>query len=132
MLSLTTLPIEQLGETMVLTPSKDLSELDFEQIERDAEHALRMLDGSRAKNVVVDFCHTDYYGSTALSFFVKVWKRVREVGGAMAFCNLSEHERAILGITGLDSLWAICDSREEALQFVARQPPAATSPSRVE
>lgn len=37
----------------------------------------------------------------------------------MAFCNLSDHEREILAITKLDSLWAICDSREETLQRVS-------------
>ena len=118
MTTVTTLPIEQVGQTVVLTPAENLSELAFEQIERDAVHALQLLDGTRTKNAVLDFRNTDYFGSTALSFFVKLWMRVREVGGAMAFCNLSEHEREILGITRLDTLWSICDSREEALQSV--------------
>ena len=119
MAAATTLPVEQVGETLVLTPSKNLSELAFEEIERDADHALQLLDGTRAKHVVLDFRHTDYYGSTALSFFVKLWKRVREIGGAMAFCNLSDHEHEILKITKLDMLWVICESREAALRAVA-------------
>ena len=110
--------IERVGETVVITPNTDLSELNFEQIESDAEQALQLLDGTRAKNVVLDFSQTDYYGSTALSFFGKLWKRVRVVDGHMAFCNLSEHEREILAITKLDTLWAICESREVALQCV--------------
>jgi anti-anti-sigma factor len=115
-----TLSVEQIGETVVITPSKDLRELAFEQIEADAEHALQLLDGIHVKNVVVDFCQTDYYGSTALSFFVKLWKRVCEIDGGMAFCHLSAHEREILGITKLDTLWAICETREEALRCVGR------------
>ena len=79
-----------------------------------------LLDGTRAKNVVLDFRRTDYYGSTALSFFVKIWKRVREVGGQMVFCNLSEHEREILAMTSLDALWPICHSRESALEEARR------------
>jgi anti-anti-sigma factor len=112
--------IEQVGETVIITPSKDLSELAFEQIEKDADHALQLLDGTRAKSVVLDFCRTDYCGSTALSFFVKLWKKVRLAHGHMAFCNLSAHEREILAITKLDMLWDICDSREDALECVAR------------
>ena len=111
-----TLRIEQVGETVVITPSKDLSELVFEQIEKEADQALQLLDDKLAKNVVVDFWQTDYYGSTALSFFSKLWKRVRVADGHMAFCNLSDHEREILAITKLDHLWTICDTREEALQ----------------
>lgn len=118
MATTTTLPIEQIGETVVITPSKDLSELGFDQIVRDADCALQLLDGTRTKNAVFDFRHTDYYGSTALSFFVKIWKRVREIGGALAFCNLSDHEREILVITKLDTLWVVCESREEALRAV--------------
>jgi anti-sigma B factor antagonist len=119
MVATTILAIKQVGDTVVVTAREDLSELAFEQIERDAEHVLQLLDGTQAKNVVLDFCYTDYYGSSALSFFVKLWERVQEVGGAMAFCNLSDHEREILGVTKLDTLWAICDSQEEGLRSVA-------------
>lgn len=119
MATVLTLLIEQVGETVIITPSKNLSELAFEQIEKDANDALNLLDGTRAKNAVLDFSRTDYYGSTALSFFAKLWKRVRVVGGHMAFCNLSDHEREILAITKLDTLWDICDSRDEALECVA-------------
>jgi len=114
-----TLLIEQIGETVVITPSQDLRELAFEQIEADAKYALQLLDGTHAKNIVLDFCHTDYYGSTALSFFVKLWKRVCEINGDMAFCNLSAHEQEILGVTKLDTLWSICETREEAVSRVA-------------
>ena len=109
------LPIEQIGDTVVITPRKDLNELAFEQIELEAKHALELLDGTQTKNVVLDFCYTDYFGSTALSFFVKLHKQVRELQGAMAFCNLSDHGREILNITKLDTLWPNCDSREEAI-----------------
>ena len=113
------LNVEQVGDTIVITPSRNLSELAFEQIEEDAEQAWKLLDGGQAKNAVWDFCHTDYYGSTALSYFVKFWKKIRIGGGKMAFCNLSEHEREILQITSLDTLWAIFETREEALKYVS-------------
>ena len=112
-------PIEQIGDTMVITPSQDLNESAFEQIETDANHALKLLEETHAKNAVLDFRNTDYYGSTALGFFVKLWKRVREAGGSMALCNVSDHEREILNITKLDRLWPICKTREEAMRRVA-------------
>jgi anti-anti-sigma factor len=70
--------------------------------------------------VVLDFRKTDYYGSTALGFFVKLWKRVRDRDGRMAFCGVSDHEREILRVTHLDGMWPICSSREEAVQAVER------------
>ncbi len=110
--------MEQEGDTIIVTPTLDLQELDYERIQEEAAKILECLNGTGIKNVVLDFHKTDYYGSTALGFFVKLWKRVRMQGGRMAFCNVSDHEKDILKITNLDHLWRICPSRIEALEAV--------------
>jgi stage II sporulation protein AA (anti-sigma F factor antagonist) len=116
-----TFQIEQQDDTVVVTPLIDLRELEYELIERDGKTVLDRLAAAHAKNVVVDFDKTDYYGSTALGFFVKLWKRSRTHGGHMAFCNVSPHEREILELTRLDTLWSICGSRDEALDAVQKR-----------
>jgi anti-anti-sigma regulatory factor len=60
----------------------------------------------------------DYGGSTALGFFVRLSLAVRDRGGRMAFCNVSEHEREILETTNLDWLCPLCVSRQDALRAV--------------
>lgn len=110
--------VEQKDDTIIVMPIVDLQGLDYEGIEAGAKRILDLLNGTGTKNVVMDFHKTDYYGSTALSFFVKLWKRVRSQNGRMAFCNVSEHEKEILQITSLDRLWPICSSRVEALEAV--------------
>jgi anti-anti-sigma factor len=109
---------EREGQTLVVTARTDLRELDYPEVEAGARDILHLLGNGTINNVVLDFHRTDYYGSTALGFFVKLWKRVRERGGRMAFCGVSDHEREILRITRLDGLWPICPSRQEALQAV--------------
>ena len=104
--------IERDGETLIVTPVTDLREVDFPQIEAGAKEILALLSSASVKNVIMDFWRTDYYGSTALGFFVKLWKRVLQRGGRMVFCNISKHEREILGVMRLDELWAICGSRD--------------------
>lgn len=111
---------EQMDETAVLIPEQDLRELDFDALQSNSGALLDRLDQAHVKNVVIDFHKTDYYGSTALAFFVKLWKRLRQQGGRMAFCNVSPHEREILEATQLDTLWSICDSREDALAAVRK------------
>lgn len=106
--------IERNNETLILTPQSNLRELDFEGLECSAESVMRLLDDKEVMNVILDFRNTDYYGSTALAFFVKLWKRVKSRGGRMAFCEVSEHEREILRLTNLDSLWPICRSLDDA------------------
>ena len=113
--------IEQEDDTIIVVPAVDLRELDYQRIEAGARRILDLLNGTGIKNVVLDFHKTDYYGSTALGFFVKLWKRVRRRNGRMAFCNVSDHEKEILQITKLDHLWPICSSRSEALEAV-REP----------
>jgi anti-anti-sigma factor len=112
--------IEPIGETIVVIPQMDLHELDYQRIEAEAKEILDLLLSPSVKNIVLDFHKTDFYGSTALSFFVKLLKRVRSRNGHMAFCNVSDHEKEILKITKLDQSWPLCSSRSEALATVAK------------
>jgi anti-anti-sigma factor len=111
---------EQQGDVVIVTPTADLRELDYQQIEQGADRVLNLLKQKQVKSVIMDFHQTDYYGSTALAFFVNVWKTVRSYGGHMAFCCVSKHEQQILALTRLDTLWSICDTREQALAAVRR------------
>jgi anti-anti-sigma factor len=110
--------VEREGQTLIVTPLTDLRELDYLEIEAGARDVLHLLGNGTIKNVVMDFYRTDYYGSTALGFFVKLWKRVRDRNGRMAFCGVSDHEREILKVTNLYGLWPICSSRDEATKAV--------------
>lgn len=120
--------IEREGETLVVTVLMDLRELEYAHIEEDAAAVLESVSAGPTRDVVLDFAGTDYYGSTALGFFVKLWKRVRARGGNMAFCNLSAHEREVLAVTNLDRLWLVCGTRADALAALAalrRRAPAS-------
>jgi anti-anti-sigma factor len=110
--------VENLDATLILTPKSDMGELDHERISDGMKEVLQALDAATVKNLVLDFHRTTYYGSTALGFFVRLWKTICTRNGRMAFCNLSDHEREILEITRLDDLWHISTTREEALKFV--------------
>ena len=110
--------IDKQDQLAIVSTQRDLREFEFGEIEEKGRELLGLLDRREVRSVVIDFEGTDYYGSTALSFFVKVWKRVRANGGKMAFCNVSPHELEILALTKLDTLWSLKDSREEAIRDV--------------
>jgi anti-anti-sigma factor len=99
-----------------------MRELEFQEIESEATDVLNILQGGGVRNLILDFCRTDYFGSTALSFFVRLWTRVRARRGRMAFCNLSAHQREILQMTGLAKLWPLCSSLQEARRVVGQRP----------
>jgi len=110
--------IDRRGDVVLVTPTADLREFEYQDIEAGAEGILDQLGAPGVKGVVLDFYRTDYYGSTALGFFIRMWKRVSAHGGRMAFCNVSQHEREVLTVTRLDGLWPICATRSEALAAV--------------
>jgi anti-anti-sigma factor len=104
------------ADTLILSPTSNLSELELSYFDEEFRAVILRLEASGFRNVVLDFQGTDYYGSTALGFFLKLWKRIRSVDGKMAFCNVSSHEQEVLRLTRLDTLWPICGTREDALQ----------------
>ncbi len=117
-----TFDFERDGATLIVTPSAELGELEFPEIEASAKEMLSLVEDGAVKNIIMDFKRTDHYGSTALGFFVKVWKRVRQRNGLLIFCNLSEHEREILQVTKLDALWPLCATLEDARKALSAKP----------
>ena len=77
---------------------------------------MQLLHRSHIRNIVVDCHEVDFLRSTALGFFVTLWKRVASQGGQMVFCNVSSKARKILSATKLDRVWQVKGSRSEALE----------------
>jgi anti-anti-sigma factor len=110
--------VEQNDQTLILSPKSNLSELELSSLDEAIRDVMQELDSLGYRHLILDFAGTDYYGSTALGFFIKLWKRVRSIGGDMVFCNVSPHEMEVLELTRLDNLWTICSTRDEALAHV--------------
>ena len=109
---------EQLGDTLLLTPLINLAKLEDARVRNDGQTVIDQFAAAQLKHVVVDFQHTDHYSSAALGYFVKLRKRSQMQGGHMAFYNLSPQERKALHRTQLDTLFSICETRDEALDAV--------------
>jgi anti-anti-sigma factor len=110
--------VERDGDTVIVTPVTNLSEVDYVRIEQEGQQIVDLFRRSRGLHLILDFHRSDYYGSTALAYFVKMWKWVSAQGGKMVLCNVSVHEREILEVTRLATVWPICPSRAEALEAV--------------
>jgi anti-anti-sigma factor len=106
------------GDTLIVTLLADLSEAHYEQYMEEADEVLNRLSDPAIKNVILDFGMTDFVGSCALGFFVRLWDMVRARHGRMVVCHASEGELEVLRGTHLDGVWPICRSREEAREAV--------------
>ena len=71
--------------------------------------------GNGAKTVVVDFSNTTFIDSTTLGVLVGGVKRLRPSGGQLSLVCSDRNITKIFEITGLDRVFTIHATREEAL-----------------
>ena len=83
--------------------------------------------GKGAKDVVVDFSNTTFIDSTTLGVLVGGVKRLRTNDGQLSLVCSDRNITKIFEITGLDRVFTIYPSRDEALSKIGTtgsQPPA--------
>ena len=67
------------------------------------------------RKFLIDFSGTAYIDSSGLGALVSISKKIREHGGELRLAELNEDLRALFELTKLDTLFAIAESRTEAL-----------------
>jgi anti-sigma B factor antagonist len=76
--------------------------------------------GQGAKHVVVDLSDTTFIDSTTLGVLVGGVKRLRPAGGHLSLVCSDRNITKIFEITGLNNVFPIHETREEALGGVGR------------
>ena len=74
--------------------------------------------GKGAREVIVDFSKTTFIDSTTLGVLVGGVKRLRPNGGSLSIVCSDQNITKIFEITGLDRVFTIYPTREEALEHV--------------
>lgn len=69
-----------------------------------------------ARKFVIDFANTGYIDSSGLGVLVSLSKKIREQGGELRLSSLNDDLRTLFELTKLDTLFAIADTREKALE----------------
>ena len=106
---------EQLGEgTYVIALS---GEVDLYTAPEFKQQLLEVI-GNGAKNVIVDFSNTTFIDSTTLGVLVGGVKRLRPNDGQLSLVCSDRNITKIFEITGLDRVFTIYPTREEAVSQV--------------
>jgi anti-sigma B factor antagonist len=100
-------------------------EVDLYTAPEFKQELLRVI-GEGASQVIVDLTDTTFIDSTTLGVLVGGVKRLRPNGGQLSLVCSDRNITKIFEITGLDRVFAIYPTRDEALQAVASpsRPPA--------
>lgn len=78
------------------------------------EERLKPLLEPSAQRVIVDCSGVDYVSSAGLRVFLSTQRHLVLHGGGMAFCSLSPAVSELFSLSGLDSLFLIEATPEEA------------------
>lgn len=84
---------------------------------------LGLIDGG-ATRVAVDLSETTFLDSTALGVLIGAMKRLRARDGLLTIVNTDVNIARTFEITGLDQIFSIAATREEALAMLETSPQA--------
>jgi len=110
--------LEWHGDAVVVIPASDVESMSWDVVEHAADLVLAPINRQNVPLVVVDLSQVTYFGSVFLALLLRCHKLVRQKGGELVLCGASRLARELLQITNLDTLWAIYDTRDEALEAV--------------
>jgi anti-sigma B factor antagonist len=93
------------------------------------EFKQQLLDviGQGGKEVIVDFSNTTFIDSTTLGVLVGGVKRLRSNDGQLALVCSDRNITKIFEITGLDRVFAIFATRDEAISQIGTSAPSQPS-----
>lgn len=110
--------LEWHGDTMVITPAANVEGMNWDLIEQAADIVMAPIKAHPSPMVVVDLSQVSYFGSVFLALLLRCHTAVKSRGGEMVLCGASKMARELLKITALDTLWALYETKDEALDAV--------------
>ena len=111
--------IERHGDIAVFTPSPDVEEMPEDLIHQAAEFILGPLREDPPAGLVIDLSQVEFFGSIFISFLLRCHMVVKKHGSDVVVAGANERLRELMHVTALDTLWALYDSRSEALEALA-------------
>src|SRR3954452_1051606 len=107
--------IERVGDIAVIIPSPEVEKMPETEMKQAAQLVLAPLSTDPPQGLIFDLSRIDYVGSVFLSFLLHCHKRVKVHGCEVVIAGASPRARELLHLTALDTLWALYNTRQEAV-----------------
>jgi anti-anti-sigma factor len=111
--------IERHGEIALVTPSAKVEEMHETMIEQAAKLVVQSLRNDPPAGIVVDLSQVNYFGSVFVSFLLRCHSLAKRHGSEIVLAGPSEPARELLKLLDLETLWAIYDTRQEAIDALS-------------
>ncbi len=108
--------VERHGDIAVIIPASEVESMPENLIQQAAEIVLAPLRKDPPAGLVIDLTQVKFFGSVFISFLLKCHMLVKKHGSEVVLAGASDRIRELLHLTALDTLWALYDTRAEAVQ----------------
>jgi anti-anti-sigma factor len=108
--------LERHGDVAVIIPSPEVESMSENLIQPAAQLVLGPLKEDPPVGLVVDLGQVKFVGSVFLSILLRFHLPMKKLGIDMVLAGVNDRIRYVLRQTNLDTLWAIYDTRDEALR----------------
>jgi anti-anti-sigma factor len=110
---------EAIRQTLVVNLQGDSPGFSAGAVQTEMMTLLGVARHPEVRNLIIDMSNNNYFGSVVLGEIVKLGQAIRERGGRVALCGLSQDMQEILRIMKLDTMWERYPTRASAVQAVA-------------
>jgi anti-sigma B factor antagonist len=111
--------IERHGEIAVVIPSPKVEEMHETLIEQAAKLVVNSLREDPPAGIVIDLSQVNYVGSVFVSFLLRCHMLGKKHGSEIVLAGASEPARELLHLLDLETLWALYDTRKEAIEALS-------------
>jgi anti-anti-sigma factor len=107
------------GDIALIIPASEVESMPENLIQQAAEIVLAPIRKDPPAGLVIDLSEVKFFGSVFISFLLKCHMLMKKHGSEVVLAGASDRIRELLHLTALDTLWALYDTRMEAVNALA-------------
>jgi anti-sigma B factor antagonist len=111
--------VKRHGDVAVVVPSPEVEHLDENTVNTAAQMVLAPLKDDPPTHLIIDLSAVRYFGSAFITFLLRCHLPVKQTGGELVLAGVNPRIRELLKTTALDTLWALYQTRAEALSALS-------------
>ena len=99
----------------MVVPSPEIEQLPENLLQPAASMVLATLRDDPPSNLIVDLSAVRFFGSSFITFLLRCHPLAKQQGSELVLAGVNPRIRELLKTTALDTMWALYDDRQEAL-----------------
>jgi len=107
--------VKRHGDFAIVVPSPEVEQLPESLMQPAAAMLLAPLKQDPPGHLMVDLTGVRYFGSAFITFLLRLHLISKQRGSELILAGVNSRIRELLKTTALDTIWALYETRQEAL-----------------